>query len=163
MILSNTVPLNAAPPASAVYQAPNNTFDYSANVPLSAKHDPSTRTTSPIVTGTSVLAIKYEDGIMLAADTLGSYGSLAKFFDFPRLKKINSTTLVGVSGDLSDFQFLVETLEDLVVEDECTDDGSALTPQEIHHFTTTMLYNRRCKSNKAKTRDTEKEQQRRER
>ena len=26
----------------------------------------------PIVTGTSVLAIKYKDGIMMAADTLGS-------------------------------------------------------------------------------------------
>ena len=29
----------------------------------------------PYVTGTSVLAITYKDGVMLAADTLGSYGS----------------------------------------------------------------------------------------
>ena len=30
----------------------------------------------PIVTGTSVLAIKFKDGIMMAADTLGSYPQL---------------------------------------------------------------------------------------
>ncbi|CAD6962523.1 unnamed protein product, partial [Tilletia controversa] len=30
-----------------------------------------------IVTGTSILGIKYQDGIMLSADTLASYGSLA--------------------------------------------------------------------------------------
>ena len=32
-------------------------------------------------TGTSILAVKYNGGIMMAADTLGSYGSLARFRD----------------------------------------------------------------------------------
>ena len=40
--------------------------------------DPIKRTQQPIVTGTSVLGIKYKDGVMLAADTLASYGSLAR-------------------------------------------------------------------------------------
>ena len=40
--------------------------------------DPMKRTQQPIVTGTSVLGIKYKDGVMLAADTLASYGSLAR-------------------------------------------------------------------------------------
>ncbi len=35
-------------------------------------------TTSPIVTGSSVLGIKYRDGVMMAADTLGSYGSMVR-------------------------------------------------------------------------------------
>jgi len=30
----------------------------------------------PIVTGTSVLAIKYKDGIMMAADNLGEYPTI---------------------------------------------------------------------------------------
>jgi len=38
----------------------------------------------PIVTGTSVLGIKFKDGIMLAADTLASYGSLAQIRDMKR-------------------------------------------------------------------------------
>jgi hypothetical protein len=40
------------------------------NLPHAALQ-PSKRTQSPSVTGTSVLAIKYDKGIMLAADTLG--------------------------------------------------------------------------------------------
>ena len=36
-----------------------------------ANEDPKQHTLSPVVTGTSVLAIKYKDGVMMAADTLG--------------------------------------------------------------------------------------------
>jgi len=39
----------------------------------SAPREPSTRTQNPIVTGTGVLGIKYRDGVMLAADTLGAF------------------------------------------------------------------------------------------
>ena len=39
--------------------------------PVSQVERPITHTQSPIVTGTSVLGIKYKDGIMLSADTLG--------------------------------------------------------------------------------------------
>ncbi len=38
-----------------------------------------THTLSPTVTGSSVVGIKYRDGVMLAADTLASYGSQARF------------------------------------------------------------------------------------
>ena len=34
--------------------------------------EPSSRTTQPIVTGTSVLAVKYAGGVMMMTDTLGS-------------------------------------------------------------------------------------------
>ena len=37
----------------------------------SIPREPSTRTQQPIVTGTGVLAIKFKDGVMVAADTLG--------------------------------------------------------------------------------------------
>jgi len=38
----------------------------------SIPRDPSTRTQNPIVTGTGVLGLKFKDGVMLAADTLGT-------------------------------------------------------------------------------------------
>ena len=65
----------------------------------------------PIVTGTSILGIRYKDGIMMAADTLASYGSLARFMDVRRLKDIGSNTLIGASGDMSDFQFVQHELQ----------------------------------------------------
>lgn len=40
---------------------------------------PTKHTTSPIVTGTTVIGIKYNGGVMLAADTLASYGSMARY------------------------------------------------------------------------------------
>lgn len=60
----------------------------------------------PSVTTTSVLGIKFKDGVVLAADMLGSYGSLARYRNCPRLLKINEQTILGSSGDYADFQFL---------------------------------------------------------
>jgi len=108
-------------------------------------HEPTTRTLEPIVTGTSVLAIKYKDGVMLAADTLASYGSLARFRDVERLRKLGDFTLIGGTGDYSDFQYIMKTLDELVTEDEITDDGSKLAPHSIHSYLTRLMYNRRNK------------------
>ena len=66
----------------------------------------------PIVTGTSVLGLKYAGGVLLAADTLGSYGSLARFKDLRRLHKVNDVTTIGVGGDISDFQYIQNLLKD---------------------------------------------------
>ncbi|KAG7531716.1 hypothetical protein FFLO_04158 [Filobasidium floriforme] len=49
-------------------------------------------TQQPLVTGTSVLGLKYADGIMLAADNLASYGSLARFKDIQRLYPLYSSS-----------------------------------------------------------------------
>ena len=42
-------------------------------------HQPVAHTTSPIVTGASVVALKFRDGVIIATDTLCSYGSMADF------------------------------------------------------------------------------------
>merc|ERR1711998_759835 len=75
-----------------------------ANRPM----DPRTRTSSPIVTGTSVLGMKYDGGVLMVADMLGSYGSM------PRLKECGDSTVVGAGGDLSDFQYIQDLLEELM-------------------------------------------------
>ena len=121
------------------------------------------------MTGTSVLAIKYKDGVMLAADNLGafysislayssadltafstspaSYGSLARFKDIPRLQPVGSTTVVGAGGDMSDFQYLQRLLDELVIDEFTAQDGNELGPKEIHEYLSQVMYARRSKMN----------------
>ena len=68
----------------------------------------------PVVTGTSVLGLKYRDGVILAADTLGSYGSLARYRGVSRMLKIGEKTIVGATGDYADFQFLKDVINEKV-------------------------------------------------
>jgi hypothetical protein len=85
--------------------------------PVGPRGAPTQRTTHPIVTGSSVLGIKYRDGVMLAADTLASYGTLAMFKDVERLHKVSDTTLVGAGGEFSDFQKIQHIIGDLTGQD----------------------------------------------
>ena len=67
-----------------------------------------------MTTGTSVLGIQFEGGVIIAADTLGSYGSLARFRNCSRVMKVNNTTVLGASGDYADYQFLKSIIEQRV-------------------------------------------------
>ncbi len=49
-------------------------------------------------------ANRSSSGVLIAADTLGSYGTLARFKDVNRVGAYGSHTIVGAAGDLSDFQ-----------------------------------------------------------
>jgi 20S proteasome subunit beta 7 len=109
------------------------------------EEEPTTRTTDPIVTGTSVLAIKYKDGIMLACDTLASYGSLARFRDLNRVKAFGKHTILGASGEYSDFQELSRLLDDMILEDDIQEDGNHLSPKAIHSYLARLLYQKRNK------------------
>jgi 20S proteasome subunit beta 7 len=105
------------------------------------------RTQQPIVTGTSVLAIKYKDGIMMAADTLASYGSLARFKSIQRLQSVGPYTVIGASGDLSDYQYIQNMLDEIMIEEFTAADGHDLSPEEIHEFLSRVMYSRRSKMN----------------
>ncbi|CAG9485078.1 proteasome subunit beta type-4, putative [Plasmodium vivax] len=67
-------------------------------------------TLGPVVTGTSVIALKYKHGILIAADKKASYGSYAKFQNVERIFKVNNKTVMSFSGELADAQYLHETL-----------------------------------------------------
>ncbi|KAF8152357.1 proteasome endopeptidase complex beta subunit [Crassisporium funariophilum] len=105
------------------------------------------RTQQPIVTGTSVLAIKYKDGIMMAADNLASYGSLARFKDVQRLHAVGSTTVIGAGGDMSDFQYIQTMLNELMIDEYTAQDGHTLGPAEVHEYLAQVMYARRTKMN----------------
>ena len=100
---------------------------------------------TPYVTGTSVLGLTYAGGVMLAADTLGSYGSTKRYKSVARLVPVNGATCLGAGGELSDFQFILSLLDELDVEDYCAGDGLARSPAELHAYLTRVLYNRRSK------------------
>ncbi|KAI8363951.1 nucleophile aminohydrolase [Blakeslea trispora] len=112
-----------------------------------AAYGPTTHTQSPIVTGTSVLAFKYRDGIMMAADMLGSYGSLARFRDIKRLCPVGESTIVGASGDISDYQYIQHLLESLMIKEHCADDGHVLGTPHVYEYLWRVMYNRRSKFN----------------
>eukprot|EP01103_Thecamoeba_quadrilineata_P006602 TRINITY_DN1632_c0_g1_i1.p1 TRINITY_DN1632_c0_g1~~TRINITY_DN1632_c0_g1_i1.p1 ORF type:complete len:261 (+),score=27.88 TRINITY_DN1632_c0_g1_i1:80-862(+) len=107
----------------------------------------STRTLEPITTGTSVIGIRCRDFVMIAADTLVSYGSMAKFRAIQRISNVGENTLIGASGEYSDFQAIQVMLDELIIRDKLHDDGSTLQPLEIHSYLTRVMYNRRNKFN----------------
>jgi hypothetical protein len=57
---------------------------------------------------------KKKDGVMLAADTLESYGAMAMYTNVQRIIPIGESTLLGGGGEYSDFQ-----LSRLVVLGNC--------------------------------------------
>ncbi|KAL2266649.1 hypothetical protein VTJ83DRAFT_6001 [Remersonia thermophila] len=127
-------------------------------------NQPKTATQSPIVTGTSVIAIKFKDGVVMAADNLASYGSLARFTDVKRLRPFLSTSVVGFGGDVSDMQFLDRHLNELAIDEAyeaegCSAGGLGSSAQEpdaspgaskgqlnaanLHKYLTKLMYRRR--------------------
>jgi len=101
------------------------------------------RTLEPVTTGASVLGITYKDGVLLTADTLVSYGKLARFRGQQRIRGVGKGTLIAASGEFSDFQHMLDLLDQLMTTEYVLDDGSKLTPAEIHSYLGRVLYNRR--------------------
>ncbi|XP_077993332.1 proteasome subunit beta type-4-like [Glandiceps talaboti] len=113
----------------------------------SSQSGPIKHTLDPMTTGTSVIGLKFDGGVMIAADTLGSYGSLARFRQISRVYSINNNTIIGGSGDIADFQFLKNKIEQMMIDEDCLDDGHGYTPKSIFSWLTRVLYNRRSKFN----------------
>ncbi|KAJ1462613.1 nucleophile aminohydrolase [Pelagophyceae sp. CCMP2097] len=104
---------------------------------------PIQHTSRPVVTGSSVLGIKYKGGVMLAADTLASYGSLAMFKDVRRITKCGACTLVGGSGEMSDYAEVVRKLAALERENANHNDGFSHAPADIYAYVRAVMYERR--------------------
>ncbi|TBU05812.1 subunit beta of proteasome [Hamiltosporidium magnivora] len=91
-----------------------------------------------ILTGASVIAFKYDKGIILATDTQLSYGSLAKFSDVSRIHQVSPSTLLGLSGEYSDIQYLLK-----ILYLEISKDPVPLSPNGFHKLIQRILYGRR--------------------
>ncbi|KAG9246676.1 nucleophile aminohydrolase [Calycina marina] len=104
---------------------------------------PNQHTQSPIVTGTSVIALKFKDGVVIAADNLASYGSLARFTDVKRLRSFADSSIVGFGGDVSDMQYLDRLLSSLDTREAYCSSGHSLNAQNLHTYLAKVFYKRR--------------------
>ena len=80
---------HSAPPFWSGGPHPGGLHNFPAKKSTMSMKGPKTRVTQPMTTGSSVFSIKYKDGVVMAADTLGSYGSLARYVDLERVIKVS--------------------------------------------------------------------------
>ncbi|CAL4063670.1 unnamed protein product, partial [Meganyctiphanes norvegica] len=109
------------------------------------QQDTKSHTLYPSTSGTSVVGLIYDGGILLAADSLGSYGSLARFRDVKRVFKVTDKAVLSCSGDIADYQFIKEVIEQKVRDDECGGYNKVLDAGALHCWLTRVLYNRRSR------------------
>ncbi|RKF64779.1 putative proteasome subunit beta type-7 [Golovinomyces cichoracearum] len=88
-------------------------------------YGPKQQTQTPIVTGTSVIAVKFKDGVVIAADNLGN------------------STVVGFGGDISDMQYVDRILNSLDIEAAYEPSGNTLNAKNIHTYLSKIYYKRR--------------------
>ncbi|SCU86330.1 LAMI_0D01596g1_1 [Lachancea mirantina] len=140
----NHDPFQWGRPSDDVYGAYNSKI-------ANASPYPSMNTQQPIVTGTSVISMKYDKGVIIAADNLGAYGSLLRFTNVERLFPVGENTVVGVSGDISDMQHIEHLLDEMQIENnydnQYADDEEALRPSNVFEYLANVMYNRRSKMN----------------
>ncbi len=92
-----------------------------------------------------MFGLKYKDGVVLAADVLGSYGSLARFPNLERVVRINDTSVVACTGDYADFQLIREILEQKQIDSEVRGGAENMKPKALHCWLTRFLYARRSR------------------
>ncbi|MCJ1309187.1 Proteasome subunit beta type-7 [Agyrium rufum] len=104
-------------------------------------NNPTQVTQSPIVTGTSVIAAKFKDGVVIAAD------NLARFTDVKRLHVFNDKSILGISGDVSDMQALSRILSSLNTYENYTSEPHTLSASNLHTYLSKLMYKRRTDIN----------------
>jgi len=131
------------PQPGAFYNFPG--YSNEMNKATSSNEFGSQRTSQPITTGTSVIGVKFTNGVLIAADTLVSYGSLASFRNVDRVYKINENCIIGAGQDYADFQFIKRYIDEKVTEDFCYDDKIEMKPRSLYNWLTRMMYNKRSR------------------
>ncbi|KAJ5172292.1 hypothetical protein N7492_004885 [Penicillium capsulatum] len=108
---------------------------------------PKAHTSSPAVTGTSVIGVKFNGGVVLATDNLASYGSLARFTDVKRLRSFGDKAVVGFGGDVSDMQYIDRLLESIDIRENYSTHGNMLNAKNLHTYLAKVFYKRRSEFN----------------
>lgn len=98
-----------------------------------------------MTSGGSVIALKYNGGVLMACDTLLSYGSLAKLPNIPRIKIVGKYSALCATGDYADFQMLSKELEDMVTRHTLYSNVDDLSPSEIFCYLHRTVYSKRSK------------------
>lgn len=62
-----------------------------------------------------------------------------------RIHGVSKDTVIAMNGEMSDYQKVLELLEEKRVREYCIDDGSTQTSAELHSYLTRVMYQKRCK------------------
>ncbi|KRZ93526.1 tRNA-dihydrouridine(16/17) synthase [NAD(P)(+)]-like, partial [Trichinella sp. T8] len=101
----------------------------------------------PVCTGASVIALMFDQGVVVAADTKLSYGRFSRYKGVSRLMRVNDNTILGVSGDYADYQYLQSIINGRQMGMNSSQMRGEFTPASMHTFLTSVLYARRSKLN----------------
>jgi 20S proteasome subunit beta 7 len=103
--------------------------------------DPRVHTQVPVNIGTSVFGLRYKDGVMLAADTAVSYGSMKKSKKSCRMAALSEEAAIACSGEMADFQELQKILKEKREADEIENDGATfLKPRDYFNYLSRLNY-----------------------
>lgn len=58
------------------------------------------------------------------------------------MQKVGENTLIGASGDLSDYQKIMKMVHEMQTYDMAHDDGCSMTPRDFHQYMGRVMYNR---------------------
>lgn len=99
------------------------------------------------MTGSSVIALSYANGVAVVTDTKLSYGHSSKYFHIDRQFVLNQYCLIAYSGDCADFQWVQNYIECEQEEFRCRngDMEAYLKPKMVHSLLTSYFYFRRSK------------------
>ncbi|XP_022208147.1 proteasome subunit beta type-4-like [Drosophila obscura] len=77
----------------------------------------------PIPMGSCVIGIRYDKGVLIAADTAVSEASVPRYQDVDRVYKINKQIIMGGGGNFHDVQMYRRTIERQVISDRIYQDA----------------------------------------
>ena len=115
------------------------------NFAMNKIQEPIKHSKSVVYSGSSVIGLKYNKGIIIACDTRMCYGSsLSLVSSKERIKVLNKRTLIGYSGEFSDMQETSRILEELIIKDHLETNGNfSLGPVELGHYLSSLHYSQR--------------------
>lgn len=104
-----------------------------------------TRTVNPMTTTASVIGVKFQNGVAIAADVGGNYGSLNRFKNLERIYKVNKSIVMATTGDYADFQYIKDLIQQKIISEEILEDNFSMKAFSLHTWLTRLMYNRRSK------------------
>ena len=107
---------------------------------------PKGHTQVPVNIGSSVMAVKYRDGVMIGADTAVAYGSMKKSKHTTRMTQLSEETALASGGEMSDFQELLKIFKEKHESDVIEHDGALFyKPRDYFNYLSRLNYHRRMK------------------